>query len=422
MYEQSGAAPTAMTSQAAPRGDHDLGMSLARALANIKSPTPQLCQAILQDLLGDDRSLWPALRQLTERPGLEALRNHPSSAARMVGRDALLEDIAAWCNQGILERSAEFLNGLLDLPSDVLSLSNGGQQPPVSAETAPAPKSQPAVAVSTREIVQSYCEQAEEAARFGDLKTAILKYSEAIHLDSTNAKLYRQRASLHFKSGDLTAEAQDLTSLLHFDPDDIQMLYRLGTIHAAMLELDVARNKIKTAADRGHVEAREWIASDCLRQAKNEASRGNHIHAIELVTKAMSYGPAFQAADYMLRAASYCAQSNYQEALRDLTEAIRLTPNNSSALYQRGHVFKALSRYKEANADWQAASVLGLAGPSAPSTLQIPSSKRMVVADIIVWATLCAGGFFIVQLYMPSWVMYLAIVLAACIFTTLLKP
>jgi tetratricopeptide (TPR) repeat protein len=221
MYEQSGAAPTAMTSQAAPRGDHDLGMSLARALANIKSPTPQLCQAILQDLLGDDRSLWPALRQLTERPGLEALRNHPSSAARMVGRDALLEDIAAWCNQGILERSTEFLNGLLDLPSDVLSLSNGGQQPPVSAETAPAPKSQPAVAVSTREIVQSYCEQAEEAARFGDLKTAILKYSEAIQLDSANAKLYRQRASLHAKSGDLTAEAQDLTSALHFDPDDI---------------------------------------------------------------------------------------------------------------------------------------------------------------------------------------------------------
>jgi tetratricopeptide (TPR) repeat protein len=124
----------------------------------------------------------------------------------------------------------------------------------------------------------------------------------------------------------------------------------------------------------------------------------------------------------MLRAASYCAQSNYQEALRDLTEALRLTPNNFSALYQRGHVFKELSRYKEANADWQAASVLGLASPTAPSKLQIPRSKRMVVADIIVWATLCAGGLLLLQPYIPSWLIYLAIVLAACIFTTLLKP
>ncbi len=422
MNEQSGEAPTAMTSQAAPRGDHDLGMNLARALANIKSPTPQLCQAILQDLLGDDRSLWPALRQLTERPGFEALRNHPSSAARMVGRDAMLKDIAAWCNQGILERSAEFLNGLLDLPSNVLSLSNGGQEPPVSTENAPVPRSQPVVAVNTQELVQCYCKLAEEAARIGDIKTAISKYSEAIQLYSADAQLYRQRASLHAKSGDLTAAAQDLSSAFYFDPDDLQILFRLGTIHEAMLEPEVARNKIKTAADRGHVEAREWIASDCLKQAKNEASRGNHMHAIELVTQAMYYGLAVQAADYMLRAASYCALNNYHEALRDLTEAIRLTPNNSSALYQRGHVFKALRHYKAANADWQAASVLGLGSPTAPSKLQIPGSKRMVVADIIVCLTLCLGGFVIVQLYMPSWLMYLAIVLAACIFTTLLKP
>jgi hypothetical protein len=34
-------------------------------------------------------------------------------------------------------------------------------------------------------------------------------------------------------------------------------------------------------------------------RAKNVASSGNHMHAIELVTKAMSYRKAVQAADYM---------------------------------------------------------------------------------------------------------------------------
>ena len=104
-----------MTSPSPPGADHLVGASLASALESIKNPTPQMRQAVLLDLLGDDRSLWPALRQLIEHPGFHAVRCHPSPSARQAGRDAWLQELATWCNQDSLARAGAFLDGLLGL-------------------------------------------------------------------------------------------------------------------------------------------------------------------------------------------------------------------------------------------------------------------------------------------------------------------
>lgn len=52
--------------------DQQLGANYAKALEATKVSTLQLRQAMLLDLLGPDRSLWPALRHLIEQPGFEA--------------------------------------------------------------------------------------------------------------------------------------------------------------------------------------------------------------------------------------------------------------------------------------------------------------------------------------------------------------
>ena len=95
--------------------DQRLGASYAKALQATKASTPQLRQAMLLDLLGADRSLWPALRHLIEQPGFEAVLDDPSQAARMARRDAWLQDLSTWCNQDSLRRLQFFLSGFLSL-------------------------------------------------------------------------------------------------------------------------------------------------------------------------------------------------------------------------------------------------------------------------------------------------------------------
>ena len=59
--------------------------------------------------------------------------------------------------------------------------------------------------------------------------------------------------------------------------------------------------------------------------------------------------------DYLNRAIAYSAAGKLTEALTELTTLVERDPTNSSALYQRGLVYRDLMKYSDAVADLRAA-------------------------------------------------------------------
>ena len=69
---------------------------------------------------------------------------------------------------------------------------------------------------------------------------------------------------------------------------------------------------------------------------------------------------AADADSYFGRAYSYTELGEYELAVQDLTEAIRLDPQDGDAYYNRGIAYKRLSMTEEAGRDFDKAKELGV--------------------------------------------------------------
>jgi tetratricopeptide (TPR) repeat protein len=283
-----------------------VGASLASALESIKNPTPQMRQAVLLDLLGDDRSLWPALRQLIEHPGFDAVRCHPSPSARQAGRDAWLQELATWCNQDSLARAGAFLDGLLGLQwqaagsykimqtqassqatnqrqpfnqsdasggaaeNQTLNLSGPGNTPATATRL-------PGAATDTPAEVLLLCDRALRAANRSELAAAAAEYTNAIHFDNADPWLYLQRSKIHARAGNLAEAAKDLSTAVQLSPNNRYLAYQqrqiikdlqryrtnanrqapkpINSIPASNTSYDIPRNTKKLTADIALVAA-----------------------------------------------------------------------------------------------------------------------------------------------------------------------
>jgi len=97
--------------------DRQLGRRL-RSLIDAHGPEGLISGRIIataQDLLGEDTSLLPALRDLLRHPGLLTLYLEAALGPRLAGRDALLEDLAATYNTRILRRLDCILSEVLEV-------------------------------------------------------------------------------------------------------------------------------------------------------------------------------------------------------------------------------------------------------------------------------------------------------------------
>ncbi|XP_037946139.1 protein unc-45 homolog B [Teleopsis dalmanni] len=86
----------------------------------------------------------------------------------------------------------------------------------------------------------------------------------------------------------------------------------------------------------------------------NEAFKsGQWKEAIKLYTKAIQKGENHKDAPvfYKNRAAAYLKTEDYEAAVRDCTESLRLSPRDPKALYRRAQAYDALKRYEEAYKD-----------------------------------------------------------------------
>lgn len=211
---------------------------------------------------------------------------------------------------------------------------------------------------------------------------AIVKMNEAICINPCDPMLYRGRADVRMKLGELDFALSDLNEAIRLDPSADAYCHR-GTIRQLMKEYD------KAVADFGesirlnptnpytfHNRALTWDAmgrfkeaisdyNETLRMDENLVgayyNRGNtwtHMNqlgrAVDDFDRAIQLDPKYALA-YNGRGWARCLGGDFDKAVIDFDEAIRIDPASAHLYHQRGFVWfckgdydKAISDYSEA--------------------------------------------------------------------------
>lgn len=370
--------------------DQQLGASYAKILHATKASRLQLRQAMLLDLLGADRSLWPALRHLIEQPGFEAVLVDPSPASRLARREAWLQDLATWCNQGSLTRMTFFLDGFLGLTSISPAVSSStpgshGAAAPQAQSSAQdwrpseashrgqtnnnvgGPGTPGIIGSSDAAEATSLIMKGLEATTVGNHRQAIQLFSQALQNDTSNAQIYLNRASSHAILGDLGAALADFNAVLRLQPNNAEALAHRGKLSAMKGDTSAALMDWSAAADQGHTLANSWLCTHLSEQGLEASRSGEHQQAIAYFSLALKRESHRQEL-FLNRACSHAALGSLGAAIEDYNAVLRLEPRNAEALAQRGRARAAMGLTEEAKRDWSQAVAQG--HPDAEGWLQ----------------------------------------------------
>lgn len=376
--------------------EHDLGLAYGKALRQVANADPKVRQALLLDVLGEDRTLLAPLRHMVEAPNFSDLINETSAATRVARKDALLHELASWCNKSTLGRLEAFLSGALGLPETCHAHSSSEEgasgptagdsngfthkthsghsgEPVASTKTADSSSGKTDSGVhSAAESIASLSEKAYAASLAGDHHRAIELLSKALRIDPAKPDLYMQRGCLHAKNQDPGSAIQDFTSVLRLAPDNHEARAQRGQAHALMGATEKAVDDWQLAASGGHQQAKIWYSRHLKENGKRlllieKEDEAIHVfgHAIKLTPAdpELYYlrGKASQGAAEMkhLRLDKEQAVAHHEFAISDFSSALRLDPNYALAFAMRGKSYKYMGRRAAALRNWQRASELG---------------------------------------------------------------
>lgn len=209
----------------------------------------------------------------------------------------------------------------------------------------------------------------------GEYDKAIADYDKAIELAPEDAIAYRNRGIAYAEKGEYDKAIADYDEAIRLDPEDATAYYNRGDAYYAKDELDNARADLAKAVrldpedaifsiDRNVPDSRNsayfWTTygeeddyEERMRQLSDEEERNRNIAAC---TEAIRLDPK-DAESYKSRGFSYHEKGNYDKAIKDYDEAIRLTDEDDSAAlregrgdayYRKGDYDKAIEDYNQA--------------------------------------------------------------------------
>lgn len=365
-----------------PSSDYELGRSYRTSLRQVAEPEAKTRQAVLLDLLGDDRTLLAPLRHLVESPNFHDSINEPSEAVRHARRVTLLDELGSWCNQEALRRIEAFLSGAFDFPcsretsysKDAESSESPAENSDNSADSSSfadleqtTASSQSSTASSARDFsdgkstekaISELSAKAHSASLNGEHQRSIDLLTEALRIDPAKADLYMQRASLHAKNQDAGSAIQDFTSVLSLEPNNYEARAQRGQAYALMGSSEAAIGDWEKASASGHLQAMQWLSSKLLDDAKDMLASGRYHEAIRSLSQAIKLTPN-NAELYYIRGKVNQVIPYHGLAISDFSTAIRLDPAHASAHALRGKSYQHAGKISSALSDWKTAVHLG---------------------------------------------------------------
>lgn len=208
--------------------------------------------------------------------------------------------------------------------------------------------------------VQRYMELGVQMLARGQLHDALAQFHAAIDGDPNNYLSYYRRATVFLALGRARSGLQDLNKVLQLKPDLIAARVQRASVHYKMGELDLAHIDLEEVLRRenSNEEANQMYASiEPLKQklliAKDYSGSGEYHHAIPLLKEIIEECP-WAAWVREQRIAAFEAVGDLQSAITDLRVTTKLTADNtegflhlSNLYYRMGDVEQSLNEVRE---------------------------------------------------------------------------
>jgi tetratricopeptide (TPR) repeat protein len=189
-------------------------------------------------------------------------------------------------------------------------------------------------------------------------------FSESIRCEPENSYAYLNRGSALLELGELDGALASFDSAISIKPD----LAEAYTARAGIYELrgETARaseDALRAMQLAPRPPTKGWAppmtepsatASELRTEAWKAQSDGRHDEAINLCNKALEANPnTFQTSAILVtRGNSYAGKDEWDRALRDYNEAVRLVPNNADAFANRGNAYAHKKEFAKSTSDY----------------------------------------------------------------------
>lgn len=173
---------------------------------------------------------------------------------------------------------------------------------------------------------------------------AIQIYDQILEIDSINFHALAGRGLMFYNLGDYKRALADYNKALISKPQAFDIYYNRGLTFSALGDKSTAIKDFDFVISN---DSNDYMALYHRGYAKMAESK--YEDAIQDFDRAIKKHPS----DHYYENRGICKFLNkdIEEALSDLSEAIRLNSKNTSALFNRGNIYYSVAKYKEAIVD-----------------------------------------------------------------------
>jgi tetratricopeptide (TPR) repeat protein len=224
--------------------------------------------------------------------------------------------------------------------------------------------------------VRSWLQCGELHAERHDNQQAIDAFSAALRLEPGNDEAYRQRGLCYSRINDVDKALADQSKAIVLAPDDPCAYFYRADLHRLHNDVTGAFNDYTEAIDRDRGSNR--LLAGAFRE------RGLlYLHwqkcdeAIKDLTRALALAPNDSAAQ-RARGTAYLRMGEWNKALLDAEEVIRYRPGDSAAYKLRGQAYIGLAEFQRAHDDFTHA----LQGSRDAETFYLRACAKVHLGDI----------------------------------------
>jgi len=246
--------------------------------------------------------------------------------------------------------------------------------------------------------VNNYINRGYAKKQKKDWDGAIADYSRAIELDPKFAIAYKNRGTVKREKKDWDGAIADYSRAIELDPKDASAYSNRGTMKMEKKDWDGAIADYNHAIEFGDNDAMIYVWRGLAHTGLSDNASGKKeqtrqsIAAVEDFTQSIQLSPTAQS--FYFRSTQYERLEQYEKALKDAEEAVRLDPTNVFCLNQRGWMYRRTHSESLALKDFRRALELDPGNKDSTDALKAPSessAERLLISG----AVLGAGLYFL---------------------------
>jgi tetratricopeptide (TPR) repeat protein len=206
-----------------------------------------------------------------------------------------------------------------------------------------------AVTAAAQETAQAYLDRGREQLEHKQYLQAKESFEAAVRLGPNLAEAYYYRGQVQM---DRDEGEKDFTKAIELKPDFADAYYQRG------LNRDLNNNAAGAMKDYNRaLELNPRLINAYMTRAVLYMLDNKYPLAIADYTKVIELQP--DGTGYYVRGTAYLDSHRYAEAVKDLTRSIELDPTYYWSYMQRAKAYRALRRYRLAQADEAKAAAIG---------------------------------------------------------------